>query len=266
MITPATAFRAAAYRSAGALLFVLLAAAPTAVQAQEERPSAAGDPRVEDEDQRISEYDFAVSHAVRALMAADPEQGRVTVYVARKEGALWHVYFGSYDVRRSVFRIVYEVVQQAESSERFAVRKYREEVPADAELNRQATALVTALQAFEPRDVRFHTYVWRNADGQWVAYFVPVSVRRPLQEGPGQPAIDQRVLVSPDARQILETRNYPATDSVEWITPPSNPKLGDLLPLLLDPQLAPFRLISQSLVCEINWRGEFESCLIAPPR
>lgn len=266
MIIPSKGRRASLCGRVGTLLCALLAAGPSSASAQEERPTVVRTPEVEDEDQRISEYDFAVSHAMRALMAANPEQGRVTVYVARKEGALWHVYFGSYDVRRSLFRIAYEVVQEEEGGEGFAVRKYPEEVPADAELNRQATALVTALQAFEPRNVRFHTYVWRNADGQWVAYFVPVSVRRPLQEGPGQPAIDQRVLVSPDARQILETRNYPAADSVEWITPPADPTLGDLLPLLLDPQLAPVRLISQSLVCEINWRGEFESCLIAPPR
>lgn len=253
-------------RRVGALLCALLVAGAGDALAQQGEAAAGRASPADEEDQRISEYDFAVSHSMRALMAASPEQGRVTVYVARKEGERWHVYFGSYDVRRSLFRIAYEVVQQEEGGEEFAVRKHPRDTPSDAELNRQATALVTALQAFEPRSVRFHTYVWRDADGRWVAYFVPASVRRPLREGLAQPTIDQRVVLTPDARQILETRNYPAADSVQWITPPSNPTLADLIPFLLDPQLAPVRLISQSLVCEINWRGEFESCLIAPPR
>lgn len=265
MIPRFAVLRTCLFRRAGTLACALLALAAGDGLAQQAAATPAVAPSP-DENRRISEYDFAVSHAMRALMAANPEQGRVTVYVARKEGELWHVYFGSYDVRTSVFRIAYEVVQQEVGGEQFAVRKYRGDIAADEELNRQATALVTALQAFEPPTVRFHTYVWRDADGRWVAYFVPASLRRPLREELAQPTVDQRVVLSPDARQILETRNYPAAETAEWITAEAEPSLGDLLPFLLDPQLAPVRLISQSLVCEINWRGEFESCLIAPPR
>lgn len=268
MIAPTALFRAATGRRVGTLLCALLTVGPAVASGQEDRAAAEPGAEAEEEDRRISEYDFAVSHAMRALMAANPEQRRVTVYVARKEGDRWHVYFGSYDVRRRLFRIAYEVIQEEAGSSRFSVREYREDVVADAELNRQATALVTALEAFEPRSVRFKTYVWRKPDGQWVAYFVPVSLRHPLRERlPAHPTIDQRVLLSPDARRILETRNYLEADSAEWELSPSppSPSLADLLPVLLDPELGPVRLIGQSLVCEINWRGEFESCLIAPP-
>lgn len=222
--------------------------------------------RTAEEGKQISEYDFAVSHAMRALMATGPEQGRVTVYVARKEGTKWHVYFGSFDVRGPTFKIAYDIVQKKEGGADFAVKQFRREVPADPELNRAATALVTALGAFQPRTVRLRTYVWQNLDGRWVTYFVRTPVRRPLRDRLAQPTIDQRVLVSSDAREILETTSYPDPDSSEWITPPSSPTLNDVLGFFLDPQLAPFRLISQNLVCEINWRGEFESCLIGPPR
>lgn len=266
MIAPISVVRSHLSRRVGAVLCACFTAGAGTGLAQEPPPREGEAPPTAEEGKRISEYDFAVSHAMRALMAAGPDQGRVTVYVARKEEDRWHVYFGSYDVRRFLFKIAYEVVQRGEGSEEFAVRRYRRDIPADAELNRAATALVTALDAFEPRTVRFHTYVWRDADGRWVTYFVPTAVRRPLREGLGQPAIDQRVLVSPDARQILESRSYPDPDSAEWITPPEGPSLADLLALFLEPQLAPFRLISQGLVCEINWRGEFESCLIGPLR
>ncbi|MFQ5679216.1 MAG: hypothetical protein ACE5HP_07125 [Gemmatimonadota bacterium] len=226
----------------------------------------AGTGRTTDEGRRISAYDFAVSHAMRALMAAGPEQGRVTVYVARKEGLKWHVYFGSFDARRTAFKIAYDVVQKEEGGAEFAVKKYRRDIPADAELTRAATALVTALEAFQPRTVRFRTYVWQHPDGHWVTYFVPTPVRRPLKDALAQPVIDQRVLVSPDAREILETTNYPEPDSAVWIAPPASPTLGDVLGFFLEPQFAPFRLISQNLVCEINWRGEFQNCLIGPPQ
>lgn len=266
MIGPTSVARSYLSRRLAAVLCACLGVGAGAALAQEEPRMPGEAPPTAEEGKRISEYDFAVSHAMRALMAAGPEQGRVTVYVARKEGDRWRVYFGSYDVRRLLFKIAYEVVQREEGSDQFAVRKYRRDIPADAELNRAATALVTALDAFEPKTVRFHTYVWRDADGRWVTYFVPTSVRRPLQEGLGHPAIDQRVLVSPDAREILESRSYPDPGAAEWVTPQEGPSLADLLALLLEPQLAPFRLISQGLVCEINWRGEFESCLIGPLR
>lgn len=245
------------------LAICLLLAAPGAVLAQDAAADRARE--AAGEDQRISEYDFAVSRAMQALMAAGPDERRATLYVARKEGDLWHVYFGSFDFRGPLFGIAYEVVQTEPGTAEFEVRRYAEDRPADAELTRAAMALVTALDAFEPRSVRFYTYVWRDEAGRWVTYFVPEQVA----PGAVRRAADQRVVVSADARRVLESRFGEADREHLWTraTPPSErPTARDLVHILLTPQLAPFALLTRRLVCEMNWDGKIERCLIGSAR
>lgn len=230
-------------------------------------------PDQEAEEGRLSEYDFAVSHAMRALMAAGAEQGRVTVYVARKEGELWHVYFGSLDVNDPSFQVAYDVVQDEPGSRAFTVRRFEEDVSADPELTRAALALVTAMGAFEPATVRFHTYVWRDASGRWVTYFAPEVVRRP---GARSADVNRRVVVSPDARRVLELRNLEdeaeagaggrdAEATAPAVVPPA-PTMSDLLNVFFRPALAPLAVVARRLVCEMNWEGELQNCLVAPRR
>lgn len=250
------------------LAICLLLAAPGAVLAQDGAADRARD--AAGEDQRISEYDFAVSRAMQALMAAGPDERRATLYVARKEGDLWHVYFGSFDLRSPRFDLAYEVVQEAPGSGEFEVRKYEQEVPADAELTRAAMALMTALDVFEPRDVRFYTYVWRDDAGRWVTYFAPEVVGPP---GTVRRAADQRVVVSPDARRVLESRYAEADELRDGPAPWSavsgdqdRPTAADFLHIFLAPQYAPFALITRRLVCEMNWDGEIERCVVGGAR
>lgn len=253
----------------GLLLLALLAG--TAPGAAGQEPGDPGRPAGQpvDEETRISEYDFAVSHAMRALMATGPEQGRVSVYVARKEGPLWHVYFGSYDIRRSAFRIAYEVVQKEEGSEEFVVGTWTADVPADEELDRAATALVNALDVFEPRSVRFYTYVWRDTTGRWVTYFAGAGAPPgPVRRGIGRPGVDQRVVLSPDARRVLESRAFPGDSVPRWIPTAESlaPTVADFFHFFLHPHLAPLTLIGRSLVCEVDREGRIDHCLIGPPR
>lgn len=254
---------------AGAAWLALCLGTAQFVGAQEPATSAAAANQPSDEGRRISEYDFAVSHAMQALMAAGVEQRRVTVYVARKEKVLWHVYFGSFDIRRPRFRIAYEVVQKRAGSQEFSVRKYRRNVSADANLTHAAMALVTALGAFQPRSIRFNSYVWPDAQGRWVAYFAPTV-------GPGAAMqrtreVDRRVLVSQDARNVLELRNFPegvpsSTRQAAEILKARGPRLADFVNFFLRPQFAPLTVVMRRLVCRMNWRGRITSCVIGPPR
>lgn len=253
----------------GAFLSLGLAAmlaGPATAQAQDEAAETREDsaqPRQEaaTEDRRISEYDFAVSQAMRALMEAGAEGRRVALYVARKEGELWHVYFGSFDFGGPAFGIAYEVVQEAPGSPQFEVQAYQPEQPADPELTRAAMALVTAMDAFEPRSVRFYTYVWRDENGRWITYFVPEAAASGRLGRSG----DQRVVVSPDARRILESRFGPP-EQVPWLRAGTESATGrDLVQMLLAPQYTPFALITRRLVCEMNWEGEIERCLVGAP-
>lgn len=213
------------------------------------------------EDRRISEYDFAVSQAMRALMEAGAEGRRVALYVARKEGELWHVYFGSFDFGGPAFGIAYEVVQEAPGSSDFEVKANHPEVAADPELTRAAMALVTAMDAFEPRSVRFYTYVWRDETGRWITYFVPEAAASGRLGRSG----DQRVVVSPDARRVLESRFGPP-EQVPWLRAGAESATSrDLVQILLSPQYAPLALITRRLVCEMNWEGEIQRCLVGAP-
>ena len=264
---PSTAGVAPCLRAALALgLAAAFALLPRAGTAQDpEAPPDLPQERSEEEGRRISEYDFAVSNAMRALMAAGAEQRRVTVYVARKEGELWHVYFGSLDVRAPRFSVAYEVVQSDPGSAAFEVRRFEEDVEADTELTRAALALVTSLDAFEPPTVRFRTYVWRDARGRWVAYFAPASRDGDLD-------VTRRVVVTPDARQVLELRNLlesgEAPDSAHWVPagPATRPTAADFVNLLLRPDLAPLAFVARRLVCELDWEGKIRSCLVTPIR
>ncbi len=243
-----------------------LLAVPAPARAQDEAAQATDEPapaqqETATEDRRISEYDFAVSQAMRALMEAGAEGRRVALYVARKEGELWHVYFGSFDFRGPSFGIAYEVVQEAPGSPDFEVQAYQPDMPADPELTRAAMALMTAMDAFEPRSVRFYTYVWRDETGRWITYFVPEAAA----SGTLGRSADQRVVVSPDARRILESRFGPP-EQVPWLRAGAESATGrDLVQILLSPQYAPLALITRRLVCEMNWEGEIERCLVGAP-
>ena len=168
-------------------------AAPQTVQ----RPAVEG--------RRIAEQNFALRRALQALYDANPEPSRITLYITQRgDDRIWRVYFGSLDFQRRRFMVAYEVVQAAPGSEQFAVTTYPEDVAADEFVSGAAMALVTALNAFEPPQLKFYPHIFRETDGRWVTYFLPDHV----QPGRMPQQVSSRVVVSPDTRSVLESTRF----------------------------------------------------------
>ncbi|UCG75293.1 MAG: hypothetical protein JSV95_11245 [Gemmatimonadota bacterium] len=198
------------HRRIGAYALLAAAAAfcPTArVSGQEVRdatvPETVQRPAVEG--RRIAEQNFALRYALEALQRVKPEPGRVNLYVTdRREDDLWRVYFGSLDFTSQRFMVAYEAVQATPGSREFVVTSHPRDKPADEFVSRAALALITALNAFEPPKITFYPHVFRESDGRWVTYFLPDLV--PPGSMPQQ--VDSRVVVSPDARSVLESTRF----------------------------------------------------------
>ena len=170
---------------------------PVATPQTVQRPAVEG--------RRIAEQNFALRGALRALEQADPEPSRITLYVTQRgDDKIWRVYFGSLDFRQRRFMVAYEAVQVEPGGEEFDVTTYPEDVPADDFVSGAAMALVTALNAFEPPQVRFYPHIFRETDGRWVTYFLPDHV----QPGGLPQQVSSRVVVSPDTRSVLESTRF----------------------------------------------------------
>ncbi|MFQ5890162.1 MAG: hypothetical protein ACE5JR_08930 [Gemmatimonadota bacterium] len=251
---------------AGGLAAILLTAG--ALDAQLASQSDSVIRHAEEEGRRIAEYDNAVHQATEALLAARPEQHRISLYVARQQDARWHVFFGSINIVSSEFTTAYEVTQEEPDGDRYVVSRLTGREPADPELSRAATALVTALGAFEPKWERYQTYVWRDFRGRWVTYFLP----GPTAEGQWPIGADMRVLVSFDGQRILEATTFHADLTV---VEPSreaaiathhrhlageNPAPTDFAYVLITPQLAPMALVASDYTCTVTRQGRMGPC------
>lgn len=222
----------------------------------------------EEEGRRIAAYDAAVRHATRALLASEPDQHRISLYVARQEDARWHVYFGSFNVLSSEFSTAYEAVQEEPGGDRYRILQRSSRERPEPELSRAARALVTALGAFEPRWERYQTFVWLDFAGRWVTYFLP----GPTAEGSWPIGADMRVLVSFDGERILETTTFHADLTV---VEPSreaavathhrhlageNPAPTDFAYVLMFPELAPMALVAGDVTCTVTRQGRLGGC------
>lgn len=220
------------------------------------------------EGQRIAEYHFAVERATNALMKSRPEQHRISLYIAREESDGWHVYFGSVNVAISEFRVAYEAVQVRRGDSAFVISQFDESREIDAELNGAAMALIRSLDAFEPRWERYATYVWRDAAGRWVSYFLPgqtSSGRWPIGG-------DMRVVVDANAEEVLSATTF--HEELVVVEPSFEeavathhrhlageaPAPTDFAYVLISPQLAPMLLVSASFSCQVNREGRLVNC------
>jgi len=252
---------------------VLLVAGGLHAQDSISLPSDSVIRQAEQEGRRIAAYDFAVRHATQELLGAGVEQNRISLYVARQEDGLWHVYFGSINVLSSEFRTAYEVVQKKPDGKKFSVHRKLDAEPADQELSRAATALITALAAFEPQWERYETYVWLNSRGEWVTYFLP----GPTVTGQWPIGADMRVLVSFDAKRVLQSVTFHA--NLTLVKPSrkeaiathhrhlagENPAPTDFAYVLINPQLAPMALVANGYTCTVRKNGTFGGCEVTPP-
>lgn len=256
-------------RQQTALVLLWTALLPSGLAAQQVRlPDDSVVRQAEREGRKIADYDFAVRNATRALMAQNPAQNRISLYVARRQNELWHVYFGSFNVLSSEFRVAYEVVQRAKGSGDFEVRDYPKSPPAVGDLRTAAVALVTALDAFDPRWERYFTYVWKDDSGRWVAYFLPGQT----SEGKWPIGGDERVLLSADGHRILEVTTFHANVTV--VVPSreaaiathhkhllyDEPAPTDFAYVLMAPELAPMKLVMSRFSCIVNRKGLLTGC------
>jgi len=240
--------------------------AGTAAQAQ--IPPAEAMQSAELEGQRIAEYHYAVEHATNSLMKARPEQHRISLYVAREEEDGWHVYFGAVNVAIAEFSVAYEAVQAQPDDSVFVVDRFKESREIDPELSAAAMALIRSLDAFEPQWARYETYVWRDAAGRWVTYFLPgqtSSGRWPIGG-------DMRVVVDGDADEVLSATTF--HEELVVVEPSFEaavathhrhlageaPAPTDFAYVLISPQLAPMLLVSGAFRCQVNREGHLVEC------
>jgi len=250
--------------SAAALGLELLGGTPAVAQI----PPAEVMRSAEQEGQRIAEYHYAVEHATNTLMKAGPEQHRISLYVAREENDGWHVYFGSINVAIAEFSVAYEAVQASPGDSVFVLNRFEVAREVDGELSRAAMALIRSLDAFEPQWERYETYVWKDAAGRWVSYFLPgqtSSGRWPIGG-------DMRVVVDADAGEVLSATTF--HEELVVVEPSladavathhrhlagEAPAPTDFAYVLISPQLAPMLLVSASFSCQVNREGHLVDC------
>lgn len=249
---------------AAALALELLAGTPVEAQI----PPAEAMQSAELEGQRIAKYHYAVEHATNALMKAQPEQHRISLYVAREEADGWHVYFGAINVAIAEFSVAYEAVQTRPGDSVFVLDRYDVPREVDSELSTAAMALIRSLDAFEPQWERYETYVWRDSAGRWVTYFLPgqtSSGRWPIGG-------DMRVVVDPSAGEVLSATTFHqelvvVEPSFEAAVATHHRHLAGEAPaptdfayVLISPQLAPMLLVSRAFSCQVNREGRLVEC------
>jgi len=242
----------------------LLAGSPAAAQI----PPAEAMQSAELEGQRIAEYHYAVEHATNTLMKARPEQHLISLYVAREEVDGWHVYFGSINVAIAEFSVAYEAVQSQPGDSVFALERFDVAREIDSELSAAAMALIRSLDAFEPQWERYETYVWRDASGRWVSYFLP----GPTSSGRWPIGGDMRIVVDADADAVLSATTF--HEKLVVVEPSFEaavathhrhlageaPAPTDFAYVLISPQLAPMLLVSGSFSCQVNREGRLVEC------
>lgn len=222
----------------------------------------------ESEGRRIANYHFAVEHATRTLMQAQPEHHRISLYVAREEEDGWHVYFGAINVAIAEFEVAYEAVQSQPGDSAFVLTRLELAREIDRDLSRAAMALITSLDAFEPKWERYATYVWKDAAGRWVSYFLPgqtSSGRWPIGG-------DMRVVVDPGGTRVLSATTF--HEELVVVEPSFEaavathhrhvageaPAPTDFAYVLISPQLAPMLLVSASFTCQLDREGHVVGC------
>lgn len=222
----------------------------------------------QEEGRKIAEYDFAVEHATRSLLAGDPEQHRISLYVARNEADGWHVYYGAVNVAIGEFAVAYEVVQVGSGDSTFVVRRYESSREVDAELSRASMALITSLDAFHPIWEHYKTYVWKDRAGRWISYFLPGQTHsgqwpiggdmRVVADSTGEHVLsattfhEELVVVEPSLEAAIATHHRHLAGEA--------PAPTDFAYVLISPQLAPMLLVSASFTCRVDQGGHLAGC------
>ncbi|QEH34523.1 hypothetical protein OJF2_30630 [Aquisphaera giovannonii] len=167
-------------------------------------------------------------------MRAQPREGSVGRYVARKTGKGWTVAFGKLDGQGKAFLIAYEATQGAKPDE-FTVE---ERLPAtrDAGYYRDASRAIDAALAelaahFDPPKRAYNVAVLPADGGKWWVYVVPA----PTRAGAWPLGGDFRFRVSADGTKIEATRQL--HKSIIEVEPPKdggNERVGGIHTHVLD--------------------------------
>jgi hypothetical protein len=149
----------------------------------------------------LAEYDVASWHATDAVQALNPDKSKVHRYLARKTKDGWTVVFGKLSEDQGRFLIAYEATAK-DAIGPFHTRAYRQPKEDSDFFLRAALATDAAIAAFGPVTRPYNGAALPAPEGRWWVYLVPA----PTQAGVWPLGGDARYLISPDGKQILETR------------------------------------------------------------
>jgi hypothetical protein len=149
----------------------------------------------------LAEYDTAAWHATDAVKALKPDETQVHRYLARKTEDGWIVVFGKLNDEQSQFRISYEATARSADG-KFRAKALKKLRVDDDFFLRAARATDTAFAAFGTPSRPYNVAALVAPEGQWWVYLVPAST----QTGVWLIGADVRYLISPDGKEIRETR------------------------------------------------------------
>jgi hypothetical protein len=154
----------------------------------------------------LAEYHSAARHATDALLAAHPEHGSATIYVAKKTDAGWVVAFGRFNDPHDRFLVVYQATQGV-TPDAF---KIAQNLPPQEDADffyRAAKAVEICGSDFHGDKHRFDIAVLPAESNQMYVYIYPAqSVKGVFVYGG-----DVRYRVSADGSTIVEKRQMHKT-------------------------------------------------------
>ena len=149
----------------------------------------------------LAEYDAASWHSTDAVLALNPERGKIGRYVAQKVEGKWVVVYGHMNEARDKFLIAYEATA-TDTPDQFTVKQYDPPQEDSAFYLSAARAVETSLAAFPAEKRPYNAAVLPAMSGQLYVYIYPASTKADVYLVGG----DVRYLVSPDGLTIRETR------------------------------------------------------------
>lgn len=183
-------------------VFLLCLVVSATAQKERTEPASAGElAAIAARGRALYGYDVAAWHATDAFLAATSPQDRqkAPLYIARKDGEVWEVVFGTLDADGKKFLIAYEA-RQGNSPTSFAVKSYQPAKEDSSFYLAAARALVLVRGDFKGEDRRYNKSVLPADNGRLYVYVCPAQTDAAVWPLGG----DVRYLVSADGSTIVE--------------------------------------------------------------
>ncbi len=149
----------------------------------------------------LAEYENAATKAVKVVQAAQPEQGIIDRYVARKSSDGWVVAFGRFNSQHDKFLVVYEAMPGT-APEVFTLKKEDPPEEDDGFLFFAARAIDGAMRDFQREKRPYRVAVLPADASQMYVYVFPAQTTVGIYPLGG----DVRYLFSADGLRIIERR------------------------------------------------------------